>query len=95
MRVMKVVINSCYGGFGLSDQAMQILKDRKGNTIDLFYFNDNRDDSDLIEVVERLGYTANDDFSKLKVVEIPDGVNYTIEEYDGLEHIAEIHRTWY
>jgi len=92
---MKVVINSCYGGFGLSDQAMQILKDRKGNTIDLFYFNDNRDDSDLIEVVERLGYTANDDFSKLKVVEIPDGVNYTIEEYDGLEHIAEIHRTWY
>ena len=92
---MKVIINSCYGGFGLSDQAMQMLKDRKGNTVDLFYFDENRDDSDLVEVVERLGYEANDDFSKLKVVEIPDGIEYSIEEYDGLEHVAEAHRTRY
>jgi hypothetical protein len=30
----------------------------------------------------------------LEIVEIPDDVEYTIEEYDGLEHIAEKHRTW-
>jgi len=33
-------------------------------------------------------------YSDLKVVEIPDGVNWYIEEYDGLEHVAERHRTW-
>jgi hypothetical protein len=28
------------------------------------------------------------------VVEIPDGTDYEISEYDGNEHIAEKHRTW-
>jgi hypothetical protein len=28
------------------------------------------------------------------VVEIPDDVNWQVEEYDGMEHIAEKHRTW-
>jgi len=30
----------------------------------------------------------------LAIVEIPDDVEYTIEEYDGNEHVAEAHRTW-
>jgi hypothetical protein len=33
-------------------------------------------------------------YSQLKVVEIPDGVEWEIAEYDGSEHIAEKHRTW-
>ena len=33
-------------------------------------------------------------YSDLKVVEIPDDINWYIEEYDGLEHVAERHRTW-
>lgn len=53
-----------------------------------------RDDPDLVKVVQELGSEANGKFSKLKIVEIPDGVNWYIEEYDGLEHIAEVHRTW-
>jgi hypothetical protein len=28
------------------------------------------------------------------VVEIPDGVEWEIAEYDGLEWVAEKHRTW-
>ena len=48
----------------------------------------------LVRVVEELGHKASGRFSSLKVVDIPDGVDYSIEEYDGLEHIAETHRTW-
>jgi hypothetical protein len=28
------------------------------------------------------------------VVEIPDGIEWSIQEYDGLEWVAEKHRTW-
>jgi len=30
----------------------------------------------------------------LKIVEVPDDANWYIAEYDGLEHVAERHRTW-
>jgi len=30
----------------------------------------------------------------LKIVDIPDGVEWEIEEYDGMEWVAEKHRTW-
>ena len=53
-----------------------------------------RDDPILVGVVTALGEAASTKLSKLKVVEIPDDVEYTIEEYDGLEHLAEKHRTW-
>ena len=46
----------------------------------------------MVEMVER--GDADGDYSELKVVEIPDGVNWYIEEYDGLEHVTERHRTW-
>lgn len=53
-----------------------------------------RNDPDLVAVVETLGKLANGRCAELRVVEIPDGVEYEIEEYDGNEHIAERHRTW-
>ena len=37
---------------------------------------------------------ADGSCAKLEIVEIPDGVDWTVEEYDGNEHIAESHRTW-
>lgn len=53
-----------------------------------------RDDPLLVQVVEELGNKANGEYAKLKVVEIPDEVNWEIGEYDGYEHVAEKHRTW-
>lgn len=54
-----------------------------------------RNDRDLVKVVEELGDAANGGCASLSVVEIPDGVDWEIDEYDGVEHIAEKHRTWY
>jgi hypothetical protein len=53
-----------------------------------------RDDPDLIKVIKELGKKANGICAELKIVKIPEDVEFTIEEYDGNEHIAESHRTW-
>lgn len=53
-----------------------------------------RTDPALIQTVEELKDAANGKCAALKIVEIPDGVEWEIEEYDGNEHIAEIHRIW-
>lgn len=53
-----------------------------------------RNDPDLISLVEEWGDRVNGKCAKLKVVEIPDDVEWTIEEYDGNEWVAEVHRTW-
>ena len=62
--------------------------------ISQYDFFENRADEDLIYVIETLGKDANGSCASLKVVEIPDDVNWYIEEYDGREHVAEVHRTW-
>jgi hypothetical protein len=91
----KVVINKCYGGFGLSDLAMEEYKNRKNILKEEIYdFELERDDPILIEIVLELKEKANRELSELKVVEIPDGIKYTIEEYDGIEWVAEKHRKW-
>lgn len=97
----KVVINSCFGGFGLSDEAMDRLVElgyelepnpdynphKKSFFNPKYYqpYSISRTDPTLIQVVEELGERANDDCAKLKVVEV-EGL-YRITEYDGLESI--------
>jgi len=49
----------------------------------------------LVDVVETLGAEADGQYAELAVVEIPDGISYEIAEYDGIEHIAETHRSWH
>jgi hypothetical protein len=45
-------------------------------------------------VVEQLGETSWGTHSQLKVVEIPNDVNWFISDYDGIETIHEQHRQW-
>ena len=53
-----------------------------------------RDDPCLVQAVLELGEEAGSWACVPTVVEIPDDVEWDIEEYDGLEWIAEKHRTW-
>ena len=53
-----------------------------------------RDDPALIQAVEELGEDANSHMSCLKIVEIPDDVDWYIYESHGFETIEEKHRSW-
>lgn len=61
----------------------------------LFLVHDlERNDVELIKVIEELGKDASGLYSSLKIIEIPDDVKWHIAEYGGREHIAENHRIW-
>lgn len=114
---MDIVINRCFGGFGLSEAAGKRYGELKGvivippydfNRDDSQYYTEDgeykpgvvydhyikRDDPVLVQVVRELGKAANGKFSELAVVTIPDGVEWEIHDYDGVETIEEAHRSW-
>jgi arginine/lysine/ornithine decarboxylase len=119
---MKVAINRCFGGFGITDAAFEKLLDRKGIAFDKvekensaflgasyyeaghagneehylsdYEFYNDRSDPDLIAVIEEMGELANGWAAEIAIIEIPDDVKWHIHEYDGIEHVAEDHRTW-
>jgi hypothetical protein len=112
--VKKIVVNACYGGFGLSDKALLRLEElgwpkrfrlneRKDHYPHDEYWSDafddayhiRRDNHLLIQVVEDMGEEANGPYAKLEIVEIPDDVEWQIDEYDGIEWVAECHRRWF
>jgi hypothetical protein len=53
-----------------------------------------RDDEKLVRVVEELHAEANGHAAELKVVTIPDGVQWIITNGGGGEQVSEVHRTW-
>jgi hypothetical protein len=90
-----VVINDCYGGFGLSTRAFNDYKALAGITDPSFSEREiPRDDPYLVKIVKELGMGANGTHANLKLVEIPGDVKWHIGEYDGAEWVAEDHRTW-
>lgn len=75
---MKIVLNKCYGGFSLSEIAIEKLG------LSDEYPIINRGDAILLDLVEK--DVASGPHSKLRVVEIPDdATDWEIDEYDGFE----------
>lgn len=137
---MKVILNKCYGGFCVSQEAHELYAKKKGikilpymikfengtgkyqkandiNSVITAYFTKDfgyftemsdddlkgkrfyldgeyREDPVLIEVVEELGDRASGRFSKLVVVDIPDGMEYEIDDYDGIETLHQKIEKW-
>lgn len=147
--MQRIVINRCYGGFGLSIAAILAIAARKDQPV-YFYITDydsgngeygsrtckrietdeqaeralcfytvgqdlgdvcsevainaathlnfdssiDRADPALVAVVEELGEQSWGKFAELKIVEIPDGVNWEVSDYDGMESVEERHRSW-
>lgn len=60
----------------------------------LYLDSGRRDDPILIEVVEELGKKASGSYGNLVVVEIPDGMDYVIDDYDGVETLHENVKVW-
>lgn len=59
-----------------------------------YYFNYQRNDPNLIRTIEELGDEASGYASCIKVIEIPDDVDWQIFEYEGTEQVHEKHRIW-
>lgn len=137
---MKVILNKCYGGFGVSQEAYELYAKKKGielfaykleyrngkpiyrktdtgssiftinftkdfgdyiemsdDDFDKYYLNldeSHREDPVLIEVVEELGKKANGPFGELVIVDIPDGMEYEIDDYDGVETLHQKVEKW-
>ena len=140
----EVVINKCYGGFGLSYGGMMHYAKLKGIRLYAYvnpkkpsggtdfdrqveyvpedgdgerpfcihyttalatndkelnnaYFSEHdidRADPALIQTVREMGKAAGGRAAALAIIGIPDGVEWDIEEYDGIEWVAEKHQTW-
>ena len=89
----KIVINCDYGGFSVSDECLDELR-RLHNNPDLDDWELKRDDPELVRLVETMGQNSYGRYAHLKIVEIPEDVDWILVEYDGMEHVAERHRIW-
>lgn len=84
--MVKIVYNACYGGFGLSDEALDLYEQLAGKRLE-WHGDLVRHDPHLVAVVEQLGQKANTCYSNLVIEEVPAGTLYRIDEYDGMESI--------
>jgi len=85
----KIVYNGSYGGFGLSDKAIQRYWELKGEPRPEHWWDHDlhRADPLLVQVVEELGEEANGLYANLVIMDLPVGTLYRINEYDGMESV--------
>ena len=84
---MTFILNKCYGGWSISDFAMEQLG-LDSNYPDM----DEVDEKKLAELINRYGSDkCSGRNAYLKVVEIPDNAtDWDIDEYDGIERIVYV-----
>ena len=101
---MKIAINTEYGGFSVSKAVYKEL----GFKWDGYGYLDNEDfgiksdkldawraDPRLIAAIEKLGVNkASGDMAQIAIRDIPDGTDWEINDYDGMESIHEAHSIW-
>lgn len=97
---MLVVINTKeFGSFSISQKAVDFIRKKvkgKENKSSIFTYSFDNDRSNylLVEAISKLKDKANGLYSELKVIEIPDDIEWKIFASNGEEWIAEKHRTW-
>ena len=90
---MKILVNTCYGGFTFNDDFVKALPKFEGlDEIDIRYGNFKRNDINIIKSVEDFGIeNVSGSYSSIKIVEIPEeSTDWTINEYDGTETVIYV-----
>lgn len=82
--------------FRCSDDVINRINELdKVNELFFSVYHIDRNDPILVRVVDELGERANNVFSELKIVEIPDDVIWEIDEDEsGPEKVREVSRVW-
>jgi hypothetical protein len=99
IEMREIVLNTRYGGFDLSSQVISLFMEATKDVERSKYFyidqDVERDDPILIRIMKDVGLAkSGGQFGKLAIIEIPDDVAWIIQDYDGMEWVAEKHRTW-
>lgn len=85
-----IVFNDCYGGFGLSETALDRWAELAGVDRPRTGFGIERHNKHLVQVVEQMGDRANAANAKLAFAYVPLSSRYRIEEFDGKETVKTV-----
>ena len=101
---MKIVKNKCLGGFSLTEavyKELGIAWDGYGYlynedlNLDSDNYNLYRADKKLIAAIEKIGLEESaGKHASLKIIDIPDDIDWYISESEGIETIHEDHQRW-
>jgi hypothetical protein len=88
--------NTCYGGFSLSQAAIDEYKRRCPDGKNPRMYQMDRDDQVMVQIIKEMGRMANGQFSDIRLQSIPVEYreHYKIEEYDGLESVVIDHNAF-
>ena len=94
--VIFIVVNAKYGGFDLSEEGQRVWEERSGRSWDEaeVFRHEFRTDPVLVSMVLEDPDRYSGSFARLRVDEIPDDVDWQIENIDGIECVSEKHRKW-
>lgn len=88
--------NTCYGGFSLSQAAIDEYKRRCPDGKNPRMYQMDRDDQVMVQIIKEMGKMANGKFSDIRLQSIPVEYreHYKIDEYDGLESVVIDHNAF-